>query len=116
MKRYLLSIIVLVGMLLTTSCQDSSRESQLGSLTTFTLQFPNQMETKAFGDENSTNKTINNLYVQVYSEQGNTLIYEPSEPISISGRSAVFSVNLIKDQKYDIIFWAQKMMLIILLI
>lgn len=108
MNRCFLLIVLLVGMLFATSCQESSCESQIGSLTTFTLKLPDQIQTKAFGDGNSTNETINKLYVQVYSEYGDKLIYEPLEPISVSSGSASFSVNLIQDQKYDIIFWAQK--------
>ncbi len=108
MKKYFLSIVALVVMLFATSCQESLVEPQLAGPTTFTVQLPDQMGTKAFGDESSTNATINKLYVQVYSEDGNTLVYQPSEPIAVTGGSASFSVNLIQDQKYDIIFWAQK--------
>ena len=108
MKKYFLSIVALAAMLFATSCQESLVEPQLAGPTTFSVQLPDQMGTKAFGDESSTNATINKLYVQVYSEDGNTLVYQPSEPIAVTSGSASFSVNLIQDQKYDIIFWAQK--------
>ena len=109
MKKYFLSLVAIAAaMLFATSCQESLVAPQLAGPTTFSVQLPDQMGTKAFGDESSTNATINKLYVQVYSEDGNTLVYQPSEPIAVTSGSASFSVNLIQDQKYDIIFWAQK--------
>ena len=108
MKKYFLSIVALAGMLFATSCQESLVEPQVGGTTTFTVQLPNEMGTKAFGDEASTNATINRLYVEVYSENGDNLIYEPTSFIEVVNGQATFTANLIQDQKYDIIFWAQK--------
>ena len=51
MKKYFLSIVALAGMLFATSCQESLVEPQVGGTTTFTVQLPDAMGTKAYGDE-----------------------------------------------------------------
>ena len=108
MRKYFLSFVALAAMLLATSCQESIVEPQIAGPTTFTVQLPDQMGTKAFGDETSTNETIDSLFVEVYSENGTTLIYKPTNAIEVIDGKATFTANLIQDQKYDIIFWAQK--------
>ena len=100
MKKYFLSIVALAGMLFATSCQESLVEPQVEGLTTFTVQLPDQMGTKAIGDAENVNK----LFVQVYSADGKTLIYSTSQEIEVS---TTVSLSLIQDQQYDIIFWAQ---------
>ena len=106
MKKYFLSIVALAGMLFATSCQESLVEPQVGGTTTFTVQLPDAMGTKAYGDEASTQATINRLYVEVYSKDGNTLVYEPSV-ITMNNATATVTLNLVSTQEYDIIFWAQ---------
>ena len=100
MKKYFLSIVALAGMLFATSCQESLVEPQVEGLTTFTVQLPDQMGTKAIGDAENVNK----LFVQVYSADGKTLIYSTSQEIEVS---TTVSLSLIQDQQYDVIFWAQ---------
>ena len=106
MKKYFLSIVALAGMLFATSCQESLVEPQMDGTTTFTVQLPDGMGTKAYGDESSTQATINRLYVEVYSKDGNTLVYEPSV-ITMNNATATVTLNLVSTQEYDIIFWAQ---------
>ena len=108
MRKYFLSFVALAAGLFATSCQESIIEPQIAGPTTFTVQLPDQMGTKAFGDQTSTNATIDSLFVEVYSADGNTLIYEPAKAIKVEEGKATFTANLIQDQKYDIIFWAQK--------
>ena len=104
MRKYFLSIVALVGMLFATSCQESLVEPQLGGTTTFTVQVPDQMGTKAIGGHDLVDK----LYVEVYA-QGATenVIYETTAGKEQDGSFKV-SMNLIQDQHYSIIFWAQK--------
>ncbi len=115
MKKNFLSLVALASMLFATSCQESVVEPQLSGPTTFTVQLPDQMGTKAIGGYD----LINRLYVAVYSEDGVNEIYRPSDlgddgnelgyvNFDAATNSATVSLNLIKDQKYDIIFWAQK--------
>ena len=64
MKKYFLSIVALAGMLFATSCQESLVEPQMEGPTTFTVQLPDAMGTKAIGEASS----VNTLYVAVYNE------------------------------------------------
>ena len=106
MKKYFLSIVALVGMLFATSCQESLVEPQMGEVTTFTVQVPNQMGTKAdIGDKGN----VNRLYFTVYSADRSVEVYKPENGyVGITDGVAEISINLVKDQRYDIIFWAQK--------
>ena len=112
MKKYFLSIVALAGMLFATSCQESLVEPQVGGTTTFTVQLPEAMGTKATigGYE-----LINRVYVEVYSANGPQRIYKPTnedgtyyfDTFDPSTNSATIRLNLIQDQAYDIVFWAQ---------
>ena len=106
MKKYFLSIVALAGMLFATSCQESLVEPQMGEVTTFTVQVPNQMGTKAdIGDKGN----VNRLYFTVYSADRSVEVYKPENGyVGITDGVAQISINLVKDQRYDIIFWAQK--------
>ena len=100
MKKYFLSIVALVGMLFATSCQESLVEPQMEGPTTFTVQVPDAMGTKAIGDASSVNK----LFVEVYSNANS--IFKKSQ--EITNGSTTVSLDLIKGQEYQIVFWAQK--------
>ena len=105
MKKYFLSIVALAGMLFATSCQESLVEPQMEGPTTFTVQLPDQMGTKAIGSK----ANVNQLLVAVYQEasvDGATAIHR--ETAEVKNGVATVSLNLIKGQSYDLIFWAQK--------
>ena len=99
MKKYFLSIVALAAMLLATSCQESLVEPQMEGPTTFTVQVPDAMGTKAIGEASSVNK----LFVEVYSN--GTSIFKKTQDIN---GSTTVSLDLIKGQTYQIVFWAQK--------
>ncbi|MBO7256469.1 MAG: hypothetical protein J6V04_03990, partial [Bacteroidales bacterium] len=63
MKKYFLSIVALAAMLLATSCQESMIDPQIEGTTTFTVQLPDQMGTKA---AIGSKENVNRLHVQVY--------------------------------------------------
>ena len=100
MKKYFLSIVALAGMLFATSCQESLVEPQVGGTTTFTVQLPDAMGTKAFGAATA----VKQLLVEVYPQDGESVLYQTVE--QGSGQFEV-ALNLIQDQAYDILFWAQ---------
>ena len=103
MKKYFLSIVALAVMLFATSCQESLVEPQVDGTTTFTVQVPGQMGTKATPYYGNVDK----LYVQVYPENvSEALLFQP-EVVDIVDGFFTVSISLIQDQKYDIIFWAQ---------
>ncbi len=104
MKKYFLSIVALAVMLFATSCQESLVEPQVDGTTTFSVQVPGQMGTKA----TPYNGNVNKLYVQVYPENvSETLLFQP-EVVEIVDGFFTVSISLIQDQRYDIIFWAQQ--------
>ena len=101
MKKYFLSLVAIAAaMLFATSCQESLVEPQLASPTTFTVQLPDQMGTKAFGEAG----IVTELLVEVYPQNRESVIYQ-----TVAAGNGQFEValNLIQDQAYDILFWAQ---------
>ena len=101
MKKYFLSIVALAGMLFATSCQESLVEPQVGGPTTFTVQVPDQMGTKADGDSYK-------LFVEVYSADGSASYHRIEAQDMAVGTATTVTLNLVANQEYDIIFWAQK--------
>ncbi|MBQ5882521.1 MAG: hypothetical protein IIW70_06820, partial [Bacteroidales bacterium] len=105
MKKYFLSLVAMAAaMLFATSCQESLVEPQLGGTTTFTVQVPDQMGTKALGSAGN----VNQLFVAVYADASvanATPIYR--DVVAVSAGKATVSLNLIQGQFYDVIFWAQ---------
>ncbi|MBQ1280286.1 MAG: hypothetical protein IIY14_04090, partial [Bacteroidales bacterium] len=79
MKKYFLSLVAIAAaMLFATSCQESLVEPQLAGPTTFTVQLPEQMGTKAIGEASSVNK----LYVQVYpSDVTKNLVFQTTADV-----------------------------------
>ena len=101
MKKYFLSIVALAGMLFATSCQESLVEPQVGGPTTFTVQVPDGMGTKAGGDSYK-------LFVEVYSADGSASYHRIEAQDMAVGTATTVTLNLVANQEYDIIFWAQK--------
>ena len=105
MKKYFLSIVALAGMLFATSCQESLVEPQMEGPTTFTVQLPDAMGTKAIGDKENVNQLLVAVYTNVETDV-QPLVYKTVKVEEGTGRFDV-SFDLIKGQTYDLIFWAQ---------
>ena len=105
MKKYFLSLVAMAAMLFATSCQESIVEPQMEGPTTFTVQLPDGMGTKA---EIGSANTVNQLFVSVYAPgcESTPLSSAVVEKAEGDGTFTV-SFNLIQDQTYDLIFWAQ---------
>ena len=103
MKKYFLSLVAMAAaMLFATSCQESLVEPQIEGPTTFTVQVPDQMGTKAGEDSYQ-------LFVEVYSAEGDESYHRNDETIVMAVRTpTTVTLNLVANQAYDIIFWAQK--------
>ena len=69
----------------------------------FTLEVPGAPATKAIGD-GTTAKT---LYYQVFDEQGNTVGLDAQTTKFGTDGKAKVNFQLVKDQTYNFIFWAQ---------
>ncbi|MBQ5881793.1 MAG: hypothetical protein IIW70_03060 [Bacteroidales bacterium] len=105
MKKYFLSIVALAGMLFATSCQESLVEPQMEGPTTFIVQVPDAMGTKAIGDKENVNQLLVAVYTNVETDV-QPLVYKTVKVEEGTGRFDV-SFDLIKGQTYDLIFWAQ---------
>ena len=103
MKKYFLSLVAIAAaMLFATSCQESIVEPQIEGPTTFSVQLPDQMGTKAAPIGSAANVT--DLYYEVYSN--GSRIIKASTKLATTGATNV-ELSLIQDQSYDIYFWAQ---------
>ena len=107
MRKYFLSFVALAAGLFATSCQESIVEPQVAGPTTFTVQLPDQMGTKADPTLGSA-ANVNQLFVAVYADASVTNATPIYRTVAtVSNGQATVSLNLIQDQFYDVIFWAQ---------
>lgn len=70
---------------------------------TFNVDVPEVIGTKAIGD----GLTASKLYYQVFDAEGNVIEGLGVQTAELSGKKATVSFQLIKDQIYNFIFWAQ---------
>lgn len=70
---------------------------------TFNVDVPDAIGTKAIGD----GLTASKLYYQVFDAEGNVIEGLGVQTAELSGKKATVSFQLIKDQIYNFIFWAQ---------
>ena len=127
MKKLIYCAAALVTALFAGSCQQELLDTaQSGSTVTYTVEMP-QVATKAVGEADS----VNNLVYAVYRVIDNTnlsdkeakenlatnsrnyqLMYQEDTPVVKDNQSgkklAHISLELINDQRYVVIFWAQK--------
>ena len=101
MRKYFLSIVALAAGLFATSCQESIVEPQIAGPTTFTVQLPDAMGTKA---AIGSAANVTDLYYEVYSN--GSRIIKANTKLATTGATNV-ELSLIQDQSYDIYFWAQ---------
>lgn len=111
MKKILLFASALAGLFLAASCQQENLEPVGGNTVTYTVQVPDALATKALGDD-ITN--INVLHYEVYrTEVANAdvftttdnLLYHKTAPMN--NGTATISLELVNDQNYTVLFWAQ---------
>lgn len=117
MKRLSLLTTTLVSILLAASCQHENLEpTQTGSTVTFSVQVPD-VATKAVTDDGSNIDDLvyavyrteaDNLEGAVAAMSANTLVYKvnPDNTSFVDGKTNV-TLELINDQKYIVLFWAQ---------
>ena len=104
MKKLIFSLSALAALLLAGSCQRENLEPvQQGGTVTYTVQVPGALATKAVGD--------NELIYEVYRET--QVSDETAKPIyegttTFSGNSVDLPLEFVKNQKFVVLFWAQK--------
>lgn len=111
MKKILLFASALAGLFLAASCQQENLEPVGGNTVTYTVQVPDALATKALGDD-ITN--INVLHYEVYRTEvanadgfttADNLLYHKTAPMN--NGTATISLELVNDQNYTVLFWAQ---------
>lgn len=107
MKKILLFTAALAALLSAASCQKEEMgavEAGNGNVS-FTIQTPEDAVTKAIGD--GTNVDI--VYYEIYKANNQQPVGEPlvDATVKMSNKAASLTLNLLEDQEYVALFWAQ---------
>lgn len=111
MKKILLFASALAGLFLAASCQQENLEPVGGNTVTYTVQVPEALATKAIGDEIGM---VNELVYEVYrtkaakevafTDVDNKLYHRTAD---IDNGIATIKLELVNNQNFTILFWAQ---------
>ena len=106
MKKILLFATALAALFLSASCQRENLEP-VAAGATFTVTVPGETATKAFSDGTNINKVLYEIYK---TDEVETATAQPlaKGAVSMSNKEATVTFDLIQDQEYTVIFWAQK--------
>lgn len=89
---------------LAVSCQKGDSTQEGASEVTFSVGVPAGVAVKAIGDGNSATE----LYYAVFDDEGKYLEGLAQEaPLTVVGKTAEFSLKLVRNFTYTIVFWAQ---------
>ena len=110
MKKVFLFVSVLSAFFFFTSCE----KEEIGQVlengnVTFTLQAPQDIVTRTIGD----GENVDIVHYEIYKNvKGHTYSIEGGRPlikgnVEMSGKEAHLSLNLLEDQDYVALFWAQ---------
>lgn len=111
MKKLFYSAAIMALALFAGSCQQEDLAPVGGNTVTYTVQVPDAIETKALGDD-ITN--INVLHYEVYRTKvanadtftaADNLLYHKTA--AMTNGVATISLELVNDQNYTVLFWAQ---------
>ena len=69
----------------------------------FSIEVPGSQATKAIGD----GETAKKLYYQVFDKDGAAIEGLGVQNTDIAGKTATVKFQLVKDQEYNFVFWAQ---------
>ena len=116
MKKIMLFASALAGMFFAASCQQENLEPvQMGNSVKFTVEAPGAMNTKAIAD----GKNVNEVHYAVYKtnagvdysihNHGTAVTDGPLAQgvVPMSNKKATIDFDLLQDQDYTVIFWAQ---------
>lgn len=114
MKKILLFATALAALFLSASCQRENLEP-VATGATFTVKVPGEADTRAFSDGTNIDAVLYEIYKadddpsavtqHPNSVNGGTPLAEGVVPMS--NKEATVTFNLLQDQKYTVIFWAQ---------
>ena len=112
MKKILLFASALAGLFLAASCQQENLEpQQMDGTVKFTVEAPGAIATKTIAD----GQNVDVVHYAVYktnSDETHAIEVPTERPLAqgfvpMSGKKANIDFNLLQDQKYTVIFWAQ---------
>ena len=110
MKRFLLFASALAGLFLAASCQRETLEPVGGNAVTFTVTVPGGMDTKAIAD----GMNVDEVHYAVYKTKSDEhyAIDGDEGPLAqgvvpMDAKTATVKLDLLQDQYYTAIFWAQ---------
>ena len=114
MKKLLYSAVALATILFA-SCQQENLEPVAGgSQVTFTVEAPAVMQTKAIGDGLNVNELIYEVWFTPTHgdlENGAQRLYQGRTTLAVdeqtSKNKATLTLDLVNDQKFTVLFWAQ---------
>ena len=114
MKKLMLFASALAGLFLAASCQQENLEPVgKGNTVTITVEAPGAMNTKAIADGTNVNEVHYAVYKtnsgEDYSIDDSGAITGPLAKgvVEMSNKRASVEFDLLQDQKYTVIFWAQ---------
>ena len=106
MKKIFLIVSALAGLFLAASCQQENLEPVAGGTTvTYTVEAPGALQTKAIADGTNVDELIYEVWYgdQKLYQNSTTMAVDPAD-----GRNkAKVTLDLVNDQTYTILFWAQ---------
>ena len=117
MKKILLFASALAGLFLAGSCQRENLEpEQTGKQVTFTVEAPAAMQTKAIADGKNVDQLIYEVWItgqspNVTDLSGATRLYQAATqmaPAADGKVKATITLDLVNDQNFTVLFWAQK--------
>lgn len=100
--KFFKSLAAVAVAVLTVGCAKEQGTQEGPANVTFEIENP-VAATKAIGD----GTTAKNLYYQVFDAAGNPIAGLPVQNKTMSSLKTTVSFQLVKDQKYNFIFWAQ---------
>ena len=108
MKKILLTMLGVAGILCSTSCSDDSivKDVEGDQTVQFTVALTDGSDaSRAISD----GTTVDKLYYEVYTNvNGTKRLTAIDAETAIEGKQATVSLALVKGQTYDIVFWASK--------
>ena len=112
MKKILLFASALAGLFLAASCQQENLEpEQMAGTVKFTVEAPGAMATKTIADGMNVDEVHYEVYKNVEGVD-HALLDPDSEPmakgvVAMENKKANITLDLLQDQEYTVIFWAQ---------
>ena len=112
MKKIMLFASALAGLFLAGSCQRETLEpEQMAGTVKFTVEAPGAIATKTIADGLNVNEVHYEVYKNVEGVD-HALLDEYSEPmakgvVDMANKKANITLDLLQDQEYTVIFWAQ---------